>query len=74
MQIQPSIISGTGYPLHRENGRKKSLSYQGKHREFGFFSKTQGIWFAKVVKSLILNVKDISICCPENFQFWFEAG
>ena len=34
---------------------------QGKHREFGYFAKTQGIWFAQVVNSLILKVKDISI-------------
>ena len=34
---------------------------QGKHREFGNFAKTQGIWFAQVVNSLILRVKDISI-------------
>ena len=27
---------------------------QGKHREFGNFAKTQGIWFAQVVNSLIL--------------------
>ena len=33
---------------------------QGKHREFGIFSKTQGIWFAHVVNSLILKVKYIS--------------
>ena len=32
---------------------------QGKHREFGNFPKTQGIWFAQVVNSLILKVKDI---------------
>ena len=30
-------------------------------REFGNFAKTQGIWFAQVVNSLILKVKDISI-------------
>ena len=28
-------------------------------REFGNLAKTQGIWFAQVVKSLILKVKDI---------------
>ena len=33
---------------------------QGKHREFGNFAKTQGIWFAQVVSSLFLMVKDIS--------------
>ena len=32
---------------------------QGKHRDFGTFAKTQGIWFAQVVNSLILKVKDI---------------
>ena len=32
---------------------------QGKHREFVNFAKTQGIWFAQVVSSLILKVKDI---------------
>ena len=30
---------------------------QGKHREFGNFAKTQGIWFAQVVNSLIPKVK-----------------
>ena len=34
---------------------------QGKHREFGNFAKTQGIWLAQVVNSLILKLKDISI-------------
>ena len=34
---------------------------QGKDREFGNFAKTQGIWFAQNVNSLILKVKDISI-------------
>ena len=34
---------------------------QGKYREFENFAKTQGIWFAQVVISLILKVKDISV-------------
>ena len=34
---------------------------QGKHGEFGNFAETQGIWFAQVVNSLILNVKVISL-------------
>ena len=34
---------------------------QGKHREFGDFAKTQGIWFAQVVNSLMPKVKDIAI-------------
>ena len=33
---------------------------QGKHREFANFAKTQGIWSAQVVNSLILKVKEIS--------------
>ena len=32
----------------------------GKHREFGNLAKTQGIWFAQVVNSLILKIKYIS--------------
>ena len=32
---------------------------QGKHREFGNFAKTQGIWFPQVVNYLILKVKDV---------------
>ena len=39
---------------------KKSLS-EKKYREFGNVAKTKGIWFAQVVNSLILNVKDIFI-------------
>ena len=34
---------------------------QGKHRNFGKFAKTRGIWFAQVVISLILKLKDISV-------------
>ena len=37
-------------------------------REFGNFAKTQGIWFAPVVNSLILLVKDISIFAAKKFQ------
>ena len=43
-------------------------------REFGNFAKTQGIWFAHVVNSLILKVKDISIFAvkiPFFFFFFF---
>ena len=51
----------SGYPLHRENREMaKMIPGQGKHREFGNFAKTQGIWFAQVVNLLILKVKDIS--------------
>ena len=42
-----------------------NLEILPKHREFGNFTKktgkTQGIWFAQVLNSLILKVKDISI-------------
>ena len=51
-------VSLSGYPLHREN---RENPCQGKHREFGNVAKTQGIWFAQVVNSLILKVKDISV-------------
>ena len=32
-----------------------------KHREFGNSAKTQGIWFAKVVNSLILKIQYIEM-------------
>ena len=38
---------------------------QGKHREFGNFAKTQGIWFAQVVKYF-----DI---CHENFEYFLQS-
>ena len=37
------------------------------------FGKTQGIWFAQVVNSLILKVKDISKFAAEISQKNFEA-
>ena len=40
-----------------------------KHREFGNFAKTQGIWFTQVVNSLILKVKDISVFAPKISKF-----
>ena len=44
---------------------------QGKHREFGNFAKTQGIWFAQIVDSLILKLKDILIFAAKiTFIFW----
>ena len=39
----------------------EKIACQGKHREFGNFAKTQGIWYAQVVISLILKVKDVLI-------------
>ena len=56
------MVRETGYPRHRENRENgKKNPCQGKHREFRNFAKTQGIWFAQVVNSLILKVKDISV-------------
>ena len=52
----------------------KNISCQGKHREFGNFAKTQGIWFAQVVNSLILKVKDIGIFAAKFSSFFPEAG
>ena len=47
---------------------------KGKHRQFGNFAKTQGIWFTQVVSSLILKSKDISIIAAKISNFLFEAG
>ena len=53
--------SSSRVPTHcrenRENGQK--IPCQGKHREFGNLAKTQGIWIAQLVNSLIL--KDILV-------------
>ena len=70
---QRSIIE-SGHPLHkesrenRENGQKKSLSgkAQGIWKCCQSTGKTQGIWFAQVVNSLILKVKDISKFAAKN--------
>ena len=52
---------------------KKNLC-QGKDTEFGNFAKTQGIFFAQVVNSLILKVKDIAIFAMKISFFSPEAG
>ena len=48
-----------------KQGKWQQKFRQGKHRKFRNFAKTQektqGIWFAQVVNSLILKVKDVSI-------------
>ena len=59
-------MNGPGYPRHRENrenDQKNSLSgkTQGIWKVCQNTGKTQEIWFAQVVNSLILKVKDISI-------------
>ena len=42
-------------------GKWQKKICQGKHKEFENVAKTQGIWFAQVVNSLIVKVKDIAI-------------
>ena len=60
---QTFLIQGT----HATGKMAKKIPCQGKHREFGNFAKTQGIWFAQVVNSLILKVKKyFSICCENS--------
>ena len=64
----------TGSPLHRENRQNgPKISCQGKHREFGSFVKTQGIQgilFAQVLNSLILNIQHIAIFAGEFSNFF----
>ena len=56
------VIDIAGYPLHRENRENGQKKYSVReNREFENFAKTQGIWCAQFVNSLILKVKDISI-------------
>ena len=53
----------------------KRIPCHGKHREFGNVAKTQGkqgIWFAEVVNSVILQVKDISKLAAEISTFLFK--
>ena len=50
----------------------KRIPCQEKHREFGNAAKTQGIWFAQVVNSLILKVKHISIFAAKISIFFFK--
>ena len=53
----------------------KKNSCQGKHREFGNFAKTQGIWFSQILNSLILKVKEILIFAAKIsiFSFFFKV-
>ena len=59
----------------RTSVQKEPSRYTGKtakinpRMEFGNFAKTQGIWFAQVVNSLILKVKDISIFVAKISKF-----
>ena len=53
----------------------KIIPCQGKHREFGNFAKTQGIWFAQVVNTLTLKGKRYFNICRKKFPvFCGEAG
>ena len=56
--------------MHTRSVHPESLlGCQGKHGEFGNFAKTQGIWSAQVVISLILKGKDISIMAETISNF-----
>ena len=63
----------SGYPLHRENrenGNKKIPVRENGIWKFGQNSgKIQGIWFAQVVNSLMLKVKDISVFAAQIIKF-----
>ena len=50
----------------------KDIPCQGKHREFGNFAKTQGIWFAQVLNYLILKVKDFSMFAAKISNFFLS--
>ena len=52
----------------------KKFPVREKHREFGKSAKTQGIWFAQVVNSMILKVKDILIFAAKISIFFPEAN
>ena len=55
IQNWSSTSIGQGTHCTGETGkREKKNPCQEKYREFGNFVKTQGIWFAQVVNSLIL--------------------
>ena len=54
------MVQGT-HATGKTGKMAKKNPCQGKHREFGNLAKTQGIWFAQVVNSLIPKVKDISV-------------
>ena len=63
----------SGYPLHRvnrENGKKDSLLGKTGNLEILLKKNKQGIWFAQVVKSLLLMVNHISIFASKIFNFF----
>ena len=65
-----TVTQGT-YSTEKTGKMAQKISCQGKHRELGNFVKTQGFYFAQVVKALILKVKDFAIFAATKFP---EAG
>ena len=68
------VPTKAGYSLHRENrenGNNK-IPVTENTGNLEILSKTQGIWFAHVVNSLILKVKDISIFAAKHFLIFFK--
>ena len=64
-------------PCLEGGGVQKVLDPQFSHfvapvREFGNFAKTQGIWFAQLVNSVIIKVKYISIFAAKASNFIFK--
>ena len=62
-------LSGKTHGIWKFCQNTGNLEILPKHREFGNFAKTQGIWFCQVVNSLILKVKDISVFAPNISKF-----
>ena len=54
-EVSDDTVQGT-HATGKTGKMAKIIPCQGKHREFGNFAKTQGIWFAQVVHSLILKI------------------
>ena len=57
----------TAQGKHRQIFKKDPC--QGKHKEFGNFAKTQGVLFAQVVHSLILDIQHIAIIGVKILNF-----
>ena len=58
MGVNEFIFQGT-HGTGKTGKMAKKNPCHGKHREFGNFAKTQGIWFAQVVNSLIKSAKSV---------------
>ena len=74
MQLKYSVLAQGTHGTGKTGKVAKKNPCQGKHREFGNFAKTQGIWFAQVVNSLMTKVKDIAIFAGKISIFFPEAG